>query len=226
MINEIIKLREEGLSFRKIALELNTTVGKVQYRWNKWMANQEVSTVNESSQQSPKEEKLTVKQKVTDFTPKKGELQSKLVSPRKMILFWDVSEFPKKIIHLFFNRPFEDLVTVFRVYDITDIQFNGKNAHHFYEVSVPYQNGHWFVKGLVANRSYVVELGVYLSSNHFFPLLRSNSVQTPSSTLAAGIENQDLWKFQQYEEHPPKWIDHVSTYSYYGESKIWEEKND
>ena len=41
MIDEIIKLREDGLSFRKIASELNTTVGRVQYRWNKWVNNQE-----------------------------------------------------------------------------------------------------------------------------------------------------------------------------------------
>ena len=41
MIEEIIKLREDGLSFRKIASQLNTTVGRVQYRWNKYVNNQE-----------------------------------------------------------------------------------------------------------------------------------------------------------------------------------------
>lgn len=35
MIDEIIKLRRRGLSFRKIASKLDTTVGKVQYQWTK-----------------------------------------------------------------------------------------------------------------------------------------------------------------------------------------------
>lgn len=37
MIEEIVKLRRKGLSFRKIAVELNSTVGKVQYQWKKYM---------------------------------------------------------------------------------------------------------------------------------------------------------------------------------------------
>ena len=40
MIEEIIKLRGDGLSFRKIASQLNTTVGRVQYRWNKYVNTQ------------------------------------------------------------------------------------------------------------------------------------------------------------------------------------------
>ncbi|MHC8522556.1 helix-turn-helix domain-containing protein [Rossellomorea sp. H39__3] len=36
MLEEIIKLREQGVSFRKIAKELDMTVGKVQYQWVKY----------------------------------------------------------------------------------------------------------------------------------------------------------------------------------------------
>lgn len=161
------------------------------------------------------------------FVPVKGELQMKLVSPRKIILFWEVSKIPSKVIQLFFNRQLEQLMQVVRIYDVTGIIFNGRNAHHFHEIVVPYKNGHWFIKGLVSNRSYVAELGVKFSANDFFPILRSNTLQTPLMKISNLNEmNHELLRFQQIENRPPKWMDYVSTYSYYGEPKTMEDNNE
>jgi hypothetical protein len=216
MIEEIIKLRGEGLSFRKIALELNSTVGKIQYRWNKWKDSTENDDLNIITIKDANESESLVSQASLDIIPIKSELTAKLVSPRKLLLFWEASELPIKITELYFNLSFEQLVSVVRIYDVTSLIFNGKNAHHFHEITVPYQNGHWFIKGLAANRSYVAELGVYFSEANFFPLFRSNCIQTPTLEIPNGNEmNHDFVQFQRYEDHPPKWIDHVSTYSYY-----------
>ncbi|MGJ7912136.1 DUF4912 domain-containing protein [Neobacillus sp. LXY-1] len=156
------------------------------------------------------------------YQPKKGELYAKLITPKRMLLFWDTSETAKSIFELYFGMCFDKLVPIVRIYDVTDIQFNGKNAHHYYEIVVPYQHGYWFVKGLAANRSYVAELGIYQSVNQFFPLLRSNCIQTPSFEDISAVVNHDLIQLQKYEETTPKWTDFVSTYSYYGESKNME----
>ncbi|MCM2531636.1 DUF4912 domain-containing protein [Neobacillus pocheonensis] len=162
-----------------------------------------------------------------DFVPIKGELQMKLVSYRKIILFWEVSEIPTKVIQLFFNLKVDELIQVVRIYDVTEINFNGKNAHHFHETTVLYHNGHWFIKGLESNRCYVAELGVKSSTTDFFPILRSNTLQTPLMKISNANEmNHELLRFQQIEDRPPKWIDHVSTYSYYMEPKKMEEKNE
>jgi uncharacterized protein len=226
MIEEIIKLREDGLSFRKIASELNTTIGRVQYRWNKWLHHQQ-GTSGSLDKIDPKAKMAipSANLPAVEFVPVKGELQAKLVSPRKTLLFWEVSEIPEKIISTYFNRRFDELVHVVRVYDVTEINFNGKNAHHYYEIAVPYKNGYWFIKGLVSNRSYIAELGVKFNNESFFPLLRSNSIQTPTLEISNGSEiYHDLAHYQQHEDSPPKWIDHVSTYSYYGIKNIGAEK--
>ena len=159
--------------------------------------------------------------------PQKGELKAKLVTPRKIILFWDVSELPKKIIELFFNRRFHELVSVIRINDVTDVFFNGKNAHHIHEIHVPYNSGHWFIKGLAENRTYLAELGVYCPETKFFPLYRSNCFHTPPPELPNDNGySQDLVRFQQYEEQPPKWMEQVSTYSYYLKSNSLGEINE
>jgi uncharacterized protein len=224
MIEEIIKLRGDGLSFRRIASELNTTVGKVQYRWNKWIEENNNEIANEQSTKNPNSSDDSIS---PELIPQKGELKAKLVTPHKIILFWDISEIPKKIIERFFNRKFEELVTVTRVYDVTNILFNGKNASLFNEITVAYQSGHWFIKGLAENRSYIAELGVHLTDNEFFPLYRSNGIQTPSSELPSGNSiQQELLQFQRYEEESPKWVEQVSTYSYYVKSDNLGEKNE
>jgi uncharacterized protein len=225
MIEEIIKLRGDGLSFRKIALKLNTTVGRVQYRWNKWInKSQDHDFTHDLNNSDPKEIESAEGKSSLPLVSLNGELQIKLVSPRKVLLIWGLSDIQRKIIKLFFNREFEELVQVVRIYDVTDIIFNGKNAHYFHEITIPYNNGHWFINGLVANRSYLAELGVYFSENEYFPILRSNSVHTPIGELS-NDQDQDILPFQQYKDQPPKWIDHVSTYSYYGKSNTVEENN-
>ena len=68
----------------------------------------------------------------------KGELQAKLISPSRIILIWEVTETPGSVIRLYFNKRLEDLVHIVRIYDVTDIIFNGTNAHHYYEIAVPF----------------------------------------------------------------------------------------
>ncbi|EKN66264.1 hypothetical protein BABA_16637 [Neobacillus bataviensis LMG 21833] len=162
-----------------------------------------------------------------DLLPLKGELKAKLVTPRKIILFWDISELPIKITELFFNRKFEDLIQVVRIFDVTDLYFNGKNAHYYHEIPVPYGKGHWFIKGLTENRSFIAEIGVYITGTEFFPLYRSNCIHTPSPEIPNGhVSQQDFLQFKRYEEQPPKWMDQVSTYSYYLNPNSLEEKNE
>lgn len=228
MIEEIIKLREDGLSFRKIASQLNTTIGRVQYRWNKYIKSQEnensreVESVEKKEHVEKKErkEENNINHSTNDYTPIKGELQVKLVSPSKVIVYWEASSIPNKVLSLFYNKPFEEMVHIVRLYDVSDIIFTGNNAHHYYDITVPYNKGYWFIKGLTANRSYVAELGVQLIDKEFFPVLRSNSVQTPAIGNLNGSEvYKNLVTAQHIDEFSPKWIDHVSTYSYYGESE-------
>ncbi|MDR6998750.1 DUF4912 domain-containing protein [Neobacillus niacini] len=225
MIEEIIRLREEGLSFRKIASELNTTVGRVQYRWNKWISSNEKNINEESDMQNNEDTKSSASESPSTFIPVKGELTARLVTPQKIILFWEVSELPPNVMQLFFDQPFDDFVSVVRIYDVTDIIFNGSNAHHFYEIAVPYQNGFWYIKGLLSNRHYIADLGVKLGTG-FFPLLRSNTILTPSMETSCGNQiSENLNQLQKIETQTPKWIDHVSTYTYYAQTENMEENN-
>jgi uncharacterized protein len=142
-------------------------------------------------------------------------LQASLVSLSKIELFWNTSELPIKVIQLYFNKM--EFTCVLRIYDVTQIIFNGVNAHHFLEIAVLYHRGFWSIKGLVPNRNYIFELGVRFSGNEYFPLIRSNCIYNTAEKMATKKEEyMDTTRIR--EKLSLEWEDRVSTYSYYGGS--------
>lgn len=145
-----------------------------------------------------------------------AELTLEIVSEQKVLLCWQAVELPKRVAVHFFQTEFDELIQVVRVYDVTNILFNGSNAPHYYEMAVPNSQQYWFVKGLPANRYYLTELGVVVAENGFFPLLRSNHI------LLGSQSEEGQHPETGYNYSSPAWRDHVSTYSYYQES-LYEE---
>ncbi|EIJ78869.1 hypothetical protein PB1_14964 [Bacillus methanolicus PB1] len=218
MIEEIVKLRKKGLSFRKIALELNTTVGKVQYQWKKYMKKkaEPLRHVTRSRIQHNKEEKPLFIAKKNKHVDQKDHLCIWLVSPNKLYSFWRLSEEQQKLISHYYQRPFAHFQLVLRLYDVTCILFNGSNAHEVFEIFLPENKNSWFIKGLRPNRCYCAELGIKLSDHKFLPLLRSNAIHVPRSAVEqAGELAKELEWFQNRRESAPKWVEHISTYSFY-----------
>jgi len=147
--------------------------------------------------------------------PPKGGIMARFVTPRKMLLIWDAaSEIPKRIIESYFNLIFRDLVTVVRIYDTSEQFIGEKSPQNFIELSVPYQHGHWHVKGFRSNRSYAVELGFYLPTIGYFPIYRAANIQSPVLEGPARPD-ENLIPQRISEDLQPDWIDYVSTYSYY-----------
>jgi uncharacterized protein len=222
MIEEIVKLRRSGLSFRKIAVELNSTVGKVQYQWTKYtrknLAPLYIGANTEKSNE--KNEKQLPSANKFHHVHQEDRLIIWLVSPDKLYSFWRLSDQQKQLISHYFQRSFTSFPQVLRLYDVTSILFNGSNAHEVYEIFLLENKKSWFVKGLKPNRCYCAELGIKLTDRKFLPLLRSNAVHVPRTAVEqAGELVKELEQFQNNKENAPKWVEHVSTYSYYETKK-------
>lgn len=218
MIKDKMNSKNKAISFYNVTENLNRAEEKVHFHWNYFKSGFENDAIEDVNMEQ--KERGEIPEQGHD-TPScmmilKGEMKAKLISLRKLALFWDASNLPKQVIQSYFNVKFDDLIHVIRVYDVSLINFNGRNAHHFYEFSIPYNQGYWFVNGLLPNRSYVAEIGVKLADNRFFPILRSNVIQTPKLEITAHQPiYRDVIQLHRHEDKPPKWTEHVSTYSYY-----------
>jgi hypothetical protein len=68
---------------------------------------------------------------------------------------------------------------VLRVYDVSHINFNGKNAHRFFDVEVSQDATSWYLDTGGPGRSWVVDYGLKLANGEFITIVRSNVVTTP-----------------------------------------------
>ena len=68
---------------------------------------------------------------------------------------------------------------VLRVYDVTNIIFNGSNANRFFDIQINDFANSWYVDTAGPGRAWCVDLGLMLADGRFITILRSNVVQTP-----------------------------------------------
>jgi hypothetical protein len=73
---------------------------------------------------------------------------------------------------------------ILRVYDITRVKFNGKNANYTWDLEVGYSNKNWYIQVWQDNADYCVELGLRAADGRFIPFKWSNTVHTPPKSAS------------------------------------------
>ncbi|BCB04822.1 DUF4912 domain-containing protein [Bacillus sp. KH172YL63] len=225
MIEDIIKLKEQGVSFRKIAKELGTTVGKVQYQWVKYhkalgsgLVTAEIE-VKEPQVSKKRIGRASFGRKMADRKDGSRRVSGVSVTfstPSRIYCYWDIPAGWVRHIQNHFNMNTDPQPYVLRLYDITSIAFNGHNHHAYTDTYVPHTETEWFVNGLKENRSYCMEVGLRLPAGDFIAISRSNVIHTPRTSHHQEWHSmKELTEFEQGFIQEPKWVEHVSTYSYY-----------
>jgi hypothetical protein len=77
------------------------------------------------------------------------------------------------------NDEFYRAKRILRVYDVSQIIFNGSNAHRFFDIEVGPEANNWYIDAAGPGRSWCADLGLLLSSGRFITVVRSNTVHTP-----------------------------------------------
>jgi hypothetical protein len=68
---------------------------------------------------------------------------------------------------------------VLRVYDVSNVLFNGSNANRFFDIIINDFANSWYIDTAGPGRSWCVDLGLMLPDGRFITILRSNVVATP-----------------------------------------------
>jgi hypothetical protein len=77
-----------------------------------------------------------------------------------------------------------------RVHDVTDIKFDGSNAHRSVDIDIHEHATNWYINVDRPNRSYCAELGLIGSDGRFLCLSRSNTVRTPRAGASEVIDEE------------------------------------
>lgn len=214
MISEIVQLKNNGLSIKQIAEELDTSVGKIQYRWNKYRKAQEESVQSENENTVIKKVELKSNAKFENKVYDHAVLM--VQSPTTLFCYWELSEKKRHIIEHQLNQQWSNLEKKIRIYDITAKHFNGHNANRYYDYRIPDVCQQWFFYDLSPNTTFCVDIGVTTNQGNFLSIIRSNAIDTPRlSRDQVGIHSDSVNKWKEGHSNEPEWLEGFSSYSYY-----------
>ena len=93
----------------------------------------------------------------------------------------------------------EGAKTILRVYDVTDIIFNGYNAHKYFDIEMTDGARSWYIHAGEPNRSFCVDIGFLAPDGTFRVLSRSNIVRTPRMGVSGIVDEEWMSIKELYE---------------------------
>ncbi len=102
--------------------------------------------------------------------------------------YWDVSApLQTTMIHALQQ---DHAKLLLRTYDVTDINFDGSNAHRSLDIEINEEASNWYINVWEAHRAYCVDLGLLYPDGTFKTLLRSNVVTTPRDSISPVVDEE------------------------------------
>ncbi|MFC1657962.1 DUF4912 domain-containing protein [Candidatus Omnitrophota bacterium] len=94
--------------------------------------------------------------------------------------YWEITESAwERVRHDFPSEFARGFRRVLRVYDVSNIIFNGDNAHRFFDIEITQEAKNWYIDTQGPGRSWCVDFGIQFSDGRFITIVRSNAVSTP-----------------------------------------------
>ncbi len=112
--------------------------------------------------------------------------------------YWDIS--PELMEKAHNEAGGSGAILTLRVYDITGINFDGKNALKFVDITVSGEANNWYINVWEAGRKYVLDLGYKKYDGTFVVIKRSNPVTTPKDTVSNVIDEEWMTVDEDFDE--------------------------
>jgi hypothetical protein len=83
-----------------------------------------------------------------------------------------------------------DADLVLRVYDVSNIDWNGLNHHTHFDIEIADMTGNWYIELGKPGASFVGEIGLRAHDGRFLALLRSNFVTLPRDSMSLVVDEE------------------------------------
>jgi len=118
--------------------------------------------------------------------------------PICVFAYWSISkDFHEKLKSQYGADFFDGSKLVVRVYDTTDISFDGSNANRYFDVFVTPNSDSWYINVGEFNRSWCADIGYLTKDGKFITVARSNKVNMPRYGVSNITDEQ--WALLQVE---------------------------
>lgn len=102
------------------------------------------------------------------------------VDPKFAFMYWELRE---ETLNYYLGVHGYDSKLTLRVYDVTNVDFNGHNAHEWWDVEIYTRVGTWYLKHYRGDRSLAVDIGLVSKDGVFHAISRSRSMYFPRDKM-------------------------------------------
>lgn len=88
--------------------------------------------------------------------------------------------------------------SILRVYDVTGISFNGKNAHSYFDIELKGLAANWYINVNSPDRAWIVDIGIVSKKGGFYVLARSNTIRTPRFGMSDALDAEWMMPEDEY----------------------------
>lgn len=116
--------------------------------------------------------------------------------------YWEIAPQALDALKNKFGAEIDGAAYTLRMYDVSCINFDGNNAHHWFDIDFSPPANNWYVSLWRDNMSYCAEIGLRTSAGKFHVLARSNFVTTPP--VSSSARSDVIWmKVEDTSQQPP-----------------------
>ena len=121
--------------------------------------------------------------------------------PRWAYAYWEINNDSREQVKKKHGEDiFQKSRLTLRVYDVTDIHFNGRNAHRYFDLGITESASNWYINTGVPARSYCVEVGLLTLKGDFISIARSNTVHLPRESVSPVIDQAWMQVKAEFEK--------------------------
>jgi hypothetical protein len=109
--------------------------------------------------------------------------------PYWLYTYWNVNNETKEHLSSIIGR-WETIPLILRVYDITEVSFNGSNSNYYFDIYLNHFANNWYIHVGGPNRDFCVDLGFIQANGSFYTIVRSNVVTTPRDNVSDVVDEE------------------------------------
>lgn len=117
--------------------------------------------------------------------------------PYCLFAYWEVTEERLNNLREDIGR---DANLALRVYDVTGIEFDGRNANSFFDIGIYERVGNWYIHTDNPDHSFCVDIGLITPRGNFVTISRSNTVTTPRDRVSEVVDERWMVLEEEFEK--------------------------
>ena len=114
--------------------------------------------------------------------------------------YWEIEPQRLEELKRSIGKDAQQAQMILRVYDVTDIKFNGANAHHYFDIEITALANNWYIHLDAPHKSFCVDIGLKTATGEFYLLARSNIIKTPRAWMSEILDEQWMSTQEEFEK--------------------------